>query len=137
VHTMNQTKAAFRLLIKREERRQYDLCEEPTTPYTYHVVASKWPVEEKTAHEGFIWHKQRGQAENFNKELKQGLGLEELPCGDSGVKAVFFRIGVLAITSSLVSNAWPVPPQGRRRRSRRFAGVWCRWPGGFCAMPGG
>ena len=96
VHTMNQTTAAFRLLIKREKRRQHDLCEEPTTPYTYHVVASNWPVEEKTAHEDFVWHNQRGQAENFNKELKHGLGLEQLPCGNSGANAVFFRIGVLA-----------------------------------------
>jgi hypothetical protein len=42
------------------------------------------------------WHNQRGQAENFNKELKNGLGLEQMPCGDSGANAVFFRIGVLA-----------------------------------------
>jgi len=33
-------------------------------------------------------------------------------------------------TSSWVSNAWPVPPHGRRRRSRRCAGGWCRWLGG-------
>ena len=39
---------------------------------------------------------QRGQAENFNKELKTGFGMESLPCGDSGANAVFFRIGVLA-----------------------------------------
>jgi len=96
VHTMNQTKAAFRLSIKREERRQPDLFEAPTTPYAYHVVASNWPVEEKTAHEVLVWHNQRGQAENFNKELKHGLGMEQMPCGASGANAVFFRIGVLA-----------------------------------------
>ena len=96
VHTMNQTKAAFRLSIKREERSQDDLFEQTTGPYAYHVVASNWPQEEKTAHEVLRWHNQRGQAENFNKELKHGLGLEQLPCGDSGANAVFFRIGVLA-----------------------------------------
>jgi hypothetical protein len=47
------------------------------------VVASNGPQEEKTAHEVLWWHNQRGQAENFNKELKHGLGLEQLPCGDS------------------------------------------------------
>ena len=60
------------------------------------MVASNWPAEEKTAHEVLGWHNQRGQAENFNKELKTGFGMEELPCGDSGANAVFFRIGVLA-----------------------------------------
>jgi hypothetical protein len=96
VHTMTQTKAAFRLSIKREERPQLDLFDEATTPYAYHVVASNWPVEEKTAHAVLVWHNQRGQAENFNKELKTGFGMEQLPCGDSGANAVFFRIGVLA-----------------------------------------
>lgn len=108
VHTMQATKAAFRLSLKREERPQGDLFEQARGPYAYHVVASNWPVaektektekaekEEKTAHEVLRWHNQRGQAENFNKELKNGLGLDQLPCGDSGANAVFFRIGVLA-----------------------------------------
>ena len=48
------------------------------------------------AHEVLAWHNQRGQAENFHKELNHGLGLEQRPCGDSGAHAVFFRIGVLA-----------------------------------------
>ena len=96
VHTMNQTKAAFRLSIKREARPQPDLFDDAATPYAYHVVASNWPAEEKSAHEVLVWHNQRGQAENFNKELKHGLGLEQLPCGDAGANAVFFRIGVLA-----------------------------------------
>ena len=96
VHTMNQTKTAFRLSLKREERRQPDLFDAAAAPYVYHVVASNWPAEEKTAHEVLRWHNQRGQAENFNKELKTGLGMEQMPCGDTGANAVFFRIGVLA-----------------------------------------
>ena len=61
-------------------------------------MASNWPAEEKTAHEVLGGHNQRGQAEHFNKELKTGFGMEQLPCGDSGAHAVFFRIGVLAYT---------------------------------------
>jgi Transposase DDE domain group 1 len=96
VHTMNATKAAFRLSIKREARPQDDLFEQATGPYAYHVVASNWLEEEKAAHEVLVWHNQRGQAENFNKELKHGLGMEQMPGGDSWANAVFFRIGVLA-----------------------------------------
>ena len=96
IHTMQATKAAFRLSIKRDERPQGNLFEQATGPYAYHVVASNWPTEEKTAHEVLRWHNQRGQAEHVNKELKHGLGLEQVPCGDSGATAVFFRIGVLA-----------------------------------------
>jgi len=96
VHTMQATTTAFRLSIKREARPQGELFDQVTGPYAYHVVASNWPGEEKMAHEVLAWHNQRGQAENFHKELKHGLGLEQLPCGDSGANAVFFRIGVLA-----------------------------------------
>ena len=136
VHTMNQTKATFRLSIKREARPQPDLFDAAATPHAYHVVASTWPAEEKTAHEVLGWHNQRGQAEHFNKELKTGFGMEQLPCGDSGANAVFFRISVLAYNLFIALNASPVRPRERRRRSRRSAGSSCRWPGGSCAMRG-
>jgi hypothetical protein len=42
------------------------------------------------------WHNQREQAENFNKELKNGFGMERMPCGQTKANAVFFRIGVIA-----------------------------------------
>jgi hypothetical protein len=58
-------------------------------------VASNWPTEEKTAYEVRRWHNQRGQAENFNKELKHRWGMEQMPCGASWANAVFFRIVVL------------------------------------------
>jgi hypothetical protein len=93
---MNKTKCAFRLIIKRELRRQGDLFEEPKEKYFHHVVASNWPVEQKSAYEVLVWHNQRGQAENFNKELKSGFGMEKMPCGESYANAVFFRIGVMA-----------------------------------------
>lgn len=96
VHTMNKTRSAFRLIIKREVRRQGDLFEKVGERYFHHVVASNWPAEKKSAHEVLVWHNQRGQAENFNKELKSGFGMERMPCGESWANAVFFRIGVIA-----------------------------------------
>lgn len=94
VHTMNQTKKAFRLVIKRELRRQENLFEQGR--YFHHAVATNWDEEEKGAYEVIEWHNQRGQAENFNKELKNGFGMERMPCGQTGANAVFFRIGVIA-----------------------------------------
>lgn len=94
IHTMNKTKKAFRLVIKREYFRQADIFE--GSRYAYHVVASNWSDEEKSAYEVLKWHNQRGAAENFNKELKSGFGMERMPCGDSWANAVFFRIGVIA-----------------------------------------
>lgn len=94
VHTMNKSTQAFRLIVKRERKRQVDLFDREA--YVHHVVASNWPTELKTAYEVLLWHNQRGQAENFHKELKAGFGLERMPCGESHANAVFFRLGVLA-----------------------------------------
>jgi hypothetical protein len=96
VHTMTKTERAFRLIIKRTPRPQPDLFDASAAPYAYHVVASNWPVEAKGPAEVVAWHNQRGQAENFLKELKRGFGLERMPCGQTGANAVFFRIGLLA-----------------------------------------
>lgn len=68
VHTMARTDHAFRLIVKRELRRQPDLFAQDR--YFYHSVASNWPIEQKSAAEVLAWHNQRGQAENFLKELK-------------------------------------------------------------------
>lgn len=94
VHTMNGTKRAFRLIIKRWEKHQVDLFD--GEKYAYHVVAGNWPEEEKSAAEILAWHNERGSAENFNKELKSGFGMERMPCGEGYANAVFFRIGMIA-----------------------------------------
>ena len=96
VHTMEKTTAAFRLICKRERRRQLALFDEPRTPYVYHVIATNWPAEEQSAQAVLDWHNQRGQAENFTKELKHGVGLERVPCGETWANAVWFRLGVIA-----------------------------------------
>jgi len=93
VHTMNQTKKSFRLVVKREERRQQNLFEQEK--YFHYAVATNLP-EEKSAFDVLTWHNQRGQAENFNKELKAGFGQDQMPCGQSHANAVYFRIGVIA-----------------------------------------
>jgi len=95
VHCMNETKKAFRLVVKREIRRQGELFEKEG-PYFYHAVATNWLEEEKSPEEVLKWHNQRGQAENFNKELKIGFGMERMPCGQTHANALFFRIGVIA-----------------------------------------
>ena len=95
VHCMEKTKKAFRLVIKREVRRQGELFEKGKQ-FFYHVVATNWLEGDKTTAEVLAWHHQRGQAENFNKELKIGLGMDRMPCGQSYANAVFFRVGVIA-----------------------------------------
>lgn len=93
VHSMEKTQRSFRLVVKREERRQRNLFD--GEKYFHYAVATNFP-EEKSALDVLLWHNQRGQAENYNKELKAGFGQDQMPCGQSFANAVYFRIGVIA-----------------------------------------
>jgi hypothetical protein len=93
VHSMEKTTSAFRLVVKREERRQPDLF--AGEKYFHYAVATNLP-EDTGPQDVLSWHNQRGQAENFNKELKIGFGQDQMPCGQSYANAVYFRIGVIA-----------------------------------------
>jgi hypothetical protein len=95
VHCMEKTKKAFRLVIKRKGRRQGELFEKGE-PFFYHAVGTNCSEKEKNTGEVLAWHDQRGQVENFNKELKNGMGMDRMPCGQSYANAVFLRIGVIA-----------------------------------------
>ena len=88
VHTMNDTKEAFRV-VQRWPKLQ---GEGDPDPYCYHVIATD---REEPAKEIVALHNQRGQAENFIS-LKEGFGLGWMPCGETYANAVFFRIGVIA-----------------------------------------
>ena len=77
VHRMNGTKKVFRLVVKRERRKLGEFFEKKGTSFD-RAVATNWLEAEKNTDEVLKWHNQRGQAENFNKELQIGLGMERL-----------------------------------------------------------
>jgi len=91
VHTMNQSKQAFRLMVLRWLNPQPSLFE--AERYCYHAVASN---REESAAEVIWKHNGRGQSENWHKEVKLGLGMEQMPCGQFEANAMYFSIGVLA-----------------------------------------
>lgn len=105
VHTMNGTKEAFRLIVQRWPKLQAELFD--SDPYCYHVIATN---REEEAKEIVCRHNQRGQMENFIKELKDGFGMNWMPCGETHANAVFFRIGVLAYNLFLAMKILALPP---------------------------
>lgn len=52
--------------------------------------------DELSADEVVRFHNQRGQMENLIKEMKIGLGMEQMTSGDFAANALWFAIGVLA-----------------------------------------
>lgn len=93
VHCMEKTKEAFRLIVVRRAYQRHLFGEEDAN-LKYKVIASN---REESAQWVMDWYNQRGDcSENRIKELKIGLGMERMPCGQFEANAVFFRIGVVA-----------------------------------------
>jgi len=105
IHTMNGTKEAFRLIVQRWPKVQAELFD--PDPYNYHVIATN---REETAEEIVHLHNQRGQVENFIKEIKEGFAMEWMPCGESYANAVFFRIGIIAYNLFIAMKLLALPP---------------------------
>jgi len=108
VHCMNETKQAFRLLVLRWPNPQPDLF--TTTPYFYHAIATN---RAESASAVIHLHNQRGESENWHKELKLGYGMEQLPCGELAANAMFFAIGVLAYNLGVLLRADLLPAEYR------------------------
>jgi len=104
VHTMNGTPQAFRLLVLRWANPQPSLFE--ADRYCSHVVATN---RAESASEVIWKHKGRGNSENWHKELKVGLGMEQMPCGQFEANALYFAIGVLAYNLAQVLKRRVLP----------------------------
>jgi hypothetical protein len=104
VHSMNGTEQAFRLIVLRWPNPQPNLFE--ADRYCYHAVATN---REEVA-SAVIWkHNQRGNSENWHKELKSGVGMEQMPCGQFAPNAMYFAIGVLAYNLAQVLKRRVLP----------------------------
>ena len=90
VHTMNQGKVAFRLIVLRWRERQGNLFK---NAYHYHCIATS--MLEESAHEVVWQYNERSEIENHIKELKGGFGMDGMPSGDFAANAVYFGIGIL------------------------------------------
>jgi len=96
IHSMNETKA-FTLIVQRWPNPKPDLFQN-SAPYCYHVIATDDPRAAgfRTVPEVIWHHNQRANAENYNKEIKAGFGMEYAPSRLLRADAAYFEIGVLA-----------------------------------------
>ena len=90
-HCMGKTDKAFTLIVQRWPNPEPDLFH--PEPYCYHVIATN---DERKPHKVIWFHNGRGDAENYNKELKSGFGMDYAPCRSLRADAVYFEIGVLS-----------------------------------------
>jgi hypothetical protein len=94
VHCMGKTREPFSLIVQRWKDPQQKLFEK--NPYHYYVIATNDFERESRADEIIRFHNKRGNAENYNKEIKSGFGMDYAPSQELEANAVYFEVGVLA-----------------------------------------
>lgn len=90
IHTMNKTNESFTLIVQRWQNKQLDFFNE----YHYYVIATN--DYERSPKEVILFYNQRGDSENYNKEIKTGFGMDHVPSARLESNAVYFKLGVVA-----------------------------------------
>jgi hypothetical protein len=108
IHSMNKSNHAFRVVVVRWVNPQQDLFERGEE-YCYYGIATNYEEDEKSGEEVIWWHRGRSNAENYNKEVKNGFNLGYVPCGEFGANAVWFGIGILAYNLFVASKLFLLP----------------------------
>jgi hypothetical protein len=109
VHCMQGTGKAFRLVVLRWPKSQPDLFD--PNPFNYHVIATNGEEDKRAV---VAFYNQRGEIENWIKELKSGFGMEWVPCGESYANAVYFRLGVIAYNLFVAMKTFGLPGRWQR-----------------------
>lgn len=116
VHTLNESRHAYRMILLRRERRQGDLFE---GDHLYGAIITNMdlPLEEQIA-----WHRGRCDCENHIKQLKWDFELRTLPSGDFFRNALYLRILTLAYNLFVALKQLKLPEHYRpiRLKTLRF-----------------
>ena len=124
IHTMSKTKTSFRLIIQRHKKinrpkgvieSQPSLFEDDPVFYHYHVIATNSTL---SAEDVIAFYNKRGQEENLNKEVKYGVGMNKMPCGDFDANKVWFRLGIMAYNLLLILKQIGLPDSWKRKTAK-------------------
>lgn len=116
IHCMGETEA-FTLIIQRYPNLKPDLFHPEF--YRYYVIATN--DDARNTKEVIEFHNGRGNAENYNKELKSGFGMEYAPCQNLKADGVWLELGVLAhnlavaVKRLLLGDGWETKTIGTLR----------------------
>jgi len=107
IHSFNKGAGSFRLIFVRDVEEQGTLFE---TDFRGRAIASNFP-ESTDAVSIVEWYNDRGNAENYIKELKHGAGLLHFPCGQFDANAAWMSIGALTYDLFILQQSLALPPE--------------------------
>jgi hypothetical protein len=111
VQCMGKTDHSFTLIVQRWSNPRPDLFED--CPFGYHVIATN--DYQRSARQIIEFHNQRSNAENYNKEIKHGFGMEYAPSQRLGANRAYFEIGVLAYNLVIAFKRLLLNPDWQRK----------------------
>ncbi len=113
VHTMQKSNHSFRLIVIRELIEQLPLFE-GFDKYKYHCIITNISPEEMDS-QCVIWHHNgRGNAERFIEDVKYGLNLRYVPCGQFEANNAYFIIGIMAYNLIKLMQISVLPARWRK-----------------------
>lgn len=124
VHAMENT-GAFGLAVMRWKKGQMTLFDQ--REYFYHAIATNLAVDPEKVilkHQESIpepctavWkYNERAQMENLIKELKYGIGMNHMPCGEFEANAMYFGIGILTY-NLMIAKKYLVIKEGMEKNA--------------------
>ena len=97
INQYSQAGRSFTITADLDQAVRREIAHRPETAWKPYRTAEGLATDrEEPASAAIRRHNQRGQCENWHKELKAGLGMEQMPCGEFEANALYFAIGVLA-----------------------------------------
>lgn len=96
----------FRIAVLRWDNPRPSLFEKDG--YCYHVVATNLDIPKE---EVIYEYNRRVSVEGVIKELKNGIGLENIPTGDYFANSLFFAIGVLVYNTTVILKFHLLPEE--------------------------
>lgn len=109
IHTTNEGKISFRLVVQRWRPAQLELFREG---WHYHAIATNMDLSDEQV---VLVYNERSCVENHIKELQHGFALDGVPCGEFEANAMWFGIGVLAYNLWIAQKFLTLP--------RRFSSI--------------
>ena len=100
----------FRIVALKWMKKESDLFEKD--PYCYHVIATNLGIPKE---EVIYEYNKRVSIEQVIKELKIGIGLEDIPTGDYFANSLFFAIGVLVYNTTVIIKLHLLPEEYRNK----------------------
>jgi hypothetical protein len=110
IYSMNKNKNSHRLIVQRKKDRQLKLFEDGSDCY---AISTNKTISAQEV----IWHHNgRGNAENYNKEVKYGINLDYLPTNDFDTNRLWFSLGILAYNLIQALKLFALPKEWQSKK---------------------